>query len=524
MKIDRIILNHFGRFQEKELSFPDNLVVIYGLNEEGKTTILDFILLMLYGYKGTKRNAQENPRFRYIDKTSAVLPRGLMYLSSDKRRYRLERHFGSSNGQDQIDLIDDDTQEAISLAKQETPGDYLFGCDSEAFIRTYYLSSQGASFAADGKTESLNNRLQNLQDTGSEDQSYQGAINYLVKQREVLISKSGKKGDLVELREDLQDKKREYYRALDVEKEKRQDQEIIHMLQADLEELESFADQRSSTDFADGGRQREETAKPLSNGLFIIFSAIIFLFAIHQVLQGEVLLFTLLLILALAFLFVGPILFKKRYKEELVDDFPEAKNRRLQVQMDIVEAKGRMQEKYKNEPLADFVLLELGTLQEEVEGLEEELEAIDIALEELKGLTRQRAQVYLPRLNQEAEKILQALIDGPKAHLRIGSKLDLSVEEENSIWSSDYLSSSTREQVYLAMRLALIKLLEDQQSSLLLDDPFVYYDDERASSAFAYLASLSIEDDRQILLFTCQSRFIDWADQKSDIHLMSLSD
>lgn len=522
MKIDRISIENFGRFQHKELTFPDGLVVVYGLNEEGKSTILDFILLMLYGFKGMKKDARENPRHRYINNT-ALLPRGVMYLSDETVHYRLERRFGSTNGRDEISLINDDTQESIPLGLEETPGDYLFHCDIEAFLRTYFIYSQGASFAADRKTDSLSQRLENLQETGSEDQSYLAATLLLQKQREALVSKSGKKGDLVEKLQVLENKRIEYFRALEIEQEKLRDSQMIQHLVDDYNAFVDWANEKNQRDLAnEGGDARDEKVKPVFNGLFIIFALISFAFGIYQIIQGEILYFTVLVVLSLAFLFVGPLLFKPRHTDIPIEDFPEARERKIQLQMEIVEAKTRVREKYRDEPFADFIKMEMKTLQEEVDVLEEELAAIDMAISHLKSLAGERAQEYLPLLNQKTEKILHEVIDRPESHIRINNQLDVAIEKEDNIWSSDYLSSSTREQAYFAMRMALIQLLEDRQATILLDDPFVFYDDERAAAAFFYLERLSIQDDRQILLFTCQSRFINWTKQSEDIHLMRL--
>ena len=68
------------------------------------------------------------------------------------------------------------------------------------------------------------------------------------------------------------------------------------------------------------------------------------------------------------------------------------------------------------------------------------------------------------------------------------------------------LSKGTGEQVYLALRLALYRMLSDPADPcpIILDDALAYFDDERAALALQYLAELA--EDRQILLFTCHSR------------------
>ena len=64
-----------------------------------------------------------------------------------------------------------------------------------------------------------------------------------------------------------------------------------------------------------------------------------------------------------------------------------------------------------------------------------------------------------------------------------------------------YLSRGTRDQLYLALRLALS---EDSDCPLILDDALLTFDDERTGLALDFLRELS--ETRQILLFTCRSR------------------
>lgn len=68
------------------------------------------------------------------------------------------------------------------------------------------------------------------------------------------------------------------------------------------------------------------------------------------------------------------------------------------------------------------------------------------------------------------------------------------------------LSKGTVDQLYLAVRLAVCQLClpEDERPPLLLDDALVTFDDGRMEQALACLEELARE--RQVLLFTCQSR------------------
>ncbi len=82
--------------------------------------------------------------------------------------------------------------------------------------------------------------------------------------------------------------------------------------------------------------------------------------------------------------------------------------------------------------------------------------------------------------------------------------------EKNGEAEPGDLSCATREQLYLAARLALTEVLwPDESPPLLLDDPLVNFDPQRAAATLELLAGFA--QSRQILYFTCSSRFDEYA-------------
>ncbi len=74
------------------------------------------------------------------------------------------------------------------------------------------------------------------------------------------------------------------------------------------------------------------------------------------------------------------------------------------------------------------------------------------------------------------------------------------------------LSRGTADQVYLAVRLALVEVLaEGNHPPLLLDDPFGTFDPERLRAAMALLRKVS--EAHQVLLFTCRPEYEPFADR-----------
>ncbi|MFI3115936.1 MAG: AAA family ATPase [Clostridia bacterium] len=65
------------------------------------------------------------------------------------------------------------------------------------------------------------------------------------------------------------------------------------------------------------------------------------------------------------------------------------------------------------------------------------------------------------------------------------------------------LSSGTKEQLYFSLRLAICDVLINENAPIILDDPFVFYDDTRTAKAMQLLEKIA--EKRQVLLFTCKS-------------------
>ena len=54
MQIKNIKVNNFGKLTNKEIEFESGINIIYGENESGKSTLLDFIVSMFYGINKNK--------------------------------------------------------------------------------------------------------------------------------------------------------------------------------------------------------------------------------------------------------------------------------------------------------------------------------------------------------------------------------------------------------------------------------------------------------------------------------------
>ena len=121
------------------------------------------------------------------------------------------------------------------------------------------------------------------------------------------------------------------------------------------------------------------------------------------------------------------------------------------------------------------------------------------------------ARDHQPPVLRDASHWLARLTDG--RHTAITTTIDearLEVHDrDGSVWKPERLSRGTREQVFLALRLALVRDLQRHGVPLpiVMDDALVNFDDERARAAARVLVEFVSDQpgERQMLVFTCHA-------------------
>lgn len=203
MKIDSIYISAFGKFENKTFGFTDGLNLIYGENEDGKTTIINFIRMMFYG-SSVKSNEPiySNPRKKYAPRSDKAMA-GSIDFTVGNRKYRIERIFKATNAADKINVTDLSTGEISSFTGKDDLGKRFIGLSADAADRSIFLMGKGAISENPLAQDELNSRLSNLADTGIEDLSVEAVTGRLEKARNLIMTKTGRGGKLIKDKEKL---------------------------------------------------------------------------------------------------------------------------------------------------------------------------------------------------------------------------------------------------------------------------------------------------------------------------------
>ena len=145
-------------------------------------------------------------------------------------------------------------------------------------------------------------------------------------------------------------------------------------------------------------------------------------------------------------------------------------------------------------------------LKDRIARLEDIYAAMGYAQAALKTAGEDLRRQFAPRITAQARDILGELTGGRYDKLLWEEDLSLSAgtREETTLQSALRRSDGTLDQIYLSLRLAVCRELLGPEVPIVLDDALVRFDDRRLERALDLLKKEG--EDRQILLFTCQSR------------------
>lgn len=233
MKIEKLKINGFGKIQNKEIKLEENINVIYGENEAGKSTLLKFITAMFYGLSKNK-NGQAVPDIEKFKpwKTEDFSGK-VKYELDNKETFEVYRDFRKKNPKIFNENLEDISKE-FNIDK--TKGNQFFydqvGLEEEIFNSS--VITKQAEVKLDEKSQnSIIQKISNILGTGEDNISYSKIVTKLKKKMMDEIGTSNSKErpiNLVEKRineieqekkklEEYQNKKFEIEEIIEAKKE-----------------------------------------------------------------------------------------------------------------------------------------------------------------------------------------------------------------------------------------------------------------------------------------------------------------
>ena len=181
MKINKIKINSYGKIKNKEINLENHLNIIYGKNESGKSTIVNFINNILFGISKNKNGKEISDFEKYTPWDSTEYSGKIIYELENKNKYEIFREFNKKNPK----IFDEKGNEISDEYNINKKNGSEFFYEQTNFNLNMYLSTavsqqQEVKIGRENQYMMIQ-KISNLLGTGEDNVSYQKTIDKLNK-------------------------------------------------------------------------------------------------------------------------------------------------------------------------------------------------------------------------------------------------------------------------------------------------------------------------------------------------------
>lgn len=480
MKLLEAYIENFGKLHKQTITFDDGINVILGANESGKSTLQEFITAMLFGMEQSRgRGKKEDIYRKYEPWNAASYYCGRLRFQIEEKPFCLTRNF--YHKEKTADLVNEFDGEELSVAYGDL--DVLLGHQTKSAYQNTWCIRQTKAATGKELADSLTEYLVNMENTGNADLSVEAAQKRLEKQRKELVSE----------KKEFQQKKQQRIEVLQIEKK---------LLEKDIlsfKEQQALRNEKKERSEDENGKTQMKR-KILKLTIFLVIVMVLHLF-LKNLYPDFVRFLVVEGILLLGVMVTGIIFCLKcfsgkeameRKKETAADDFYEEQIREKELRLMNVK-----------ESIEDA----MAKTKKEVE-TEQKEQAILLAQQTINELTTEISADIRRQLFLEASDILQEITEGRYKKLFFDSNMEITMQSQDRTVPLGSLSIGTVDQVYLAVRIAVGRLLSEEPMFFSFDEAFHMYDEKRRIAVLRYLA----RQPEQSLIFSCDTKEIEALD------------
>lgn len=139
------------------------------------------------------------------------------------------------------------------------------------------------------------------------------------------------------------------------------------------------------------------------------------------------------------------------------------------------------------------------------DNLQREIDSINLSIDMLNELSNKVKVMFGTYINDNASQYINGITNGIYNSINVDNAFNITVNTKERIVPIEQLSSGTIDQMYLAIRLSIAKVINGNNEilPLIFDDCFALYDDDRLASTLKWLPQ---NYPGQIIIFTCHTR------------------
>lgn len=183
MKIEKIKINSFGKLENKEYNLSENINLIYGKNEAGKSTLLKFIQNTFYGTSKNKKGKTFSDYDLYKPWNDGDFSGKIKYKLDSGEEYEVYREFGKKSPKIYNNKLEDISKK-FNIDKT-TGNEFFFEqtkVDEFTFLTSIVSMQQEVKLNKQDQNVYIQ-KIANLAGTGDDGVSYKKAIDKLNKKQ-----------------------------------------------------------------------------------------------------------------------------------------------------------------------------------------------------------------------------------------------------------------------------------------------------------------------------------------------------
>ncbi|MDD3278899.1 MAG: AAA family ATPase [Lachnospiraceae bacterium] len=492
MRLKELNIKNFGVFHQKTIQLQDGINLIYGENESGKSTLHSYIRSMLFGMKKQRgRAARQDAYSRFEPWENPTFYAGSVSFESGGKLFRLERNFYRGEPRAQLVCVTDG--ELLSLEDGDLK--MLLGGISESVYDNTVSIGQLKSQTDDGLAAELRNYIANYQGSSDGELNLEDAIAILKKKQK---EQEAKKREYLE--KQSQEEAGLSARISYLEEEQAKKQESLEQNTAELKQEMFYRDVPK--------KEVSRALRHLGENKKILYGCIIlalFLSAVCLMQLFRVDRFIVRVCLVIVILGLATIAWKiwRHSREQHLPVADEHTNHMRQLQWNIEYLKKELEEGTETRSRMLEQQLEFTDLLNRKTVYDEETEALEIAMHEIREIAQSMQGQISGSIRQKTSEVLRQLTDGKYQMVSIDEQMEIGLHTGETYVPLNKVSRGTVEQVYFSLRMAVTEILcQEEPLPLLLDEVFAMYDEKRLTEALKWLSLRG----GQILIFTCQRR------------------
>ena len=183
MKIEELKINAYGKLHNVDIKLNDNINIIQGKNESGKSTLLKFIINSFYGTSKNKKGKDMSDFEKFKPWEGEDFSGKIKYKLDNNETFEIYREFNKKNPKIFNENLEDISKQ-FNIDKK-TGNEFFYEqtkVDEELFLSTSAILQQEVKIEKSKQT-TLIQKIANLVGTGDDNVSYKRAIERLDRRR-----------------------------------------------------------------------------------------------------------------------------------------------------------------------------------------------------------------------------------------------------------------------------------------------------------------------------------------------------